>query len=271
MIESLALFALPLRRCSIHCDHEVLTRLISGSLYCLQDGLDGLIVAGQVRCKAAFVADGSSQTLCLQNLCQAVEYFCTPAERFLKAGCANRHDHEFLGIYGVGSVCAAVQNVHHRNRQTCAGNAAQETIQRNIQCSCCCSCSSDGNCQDRICAQLGLVLCAVCCDHCLVHSVQVRGIHASDSLVNDGVDVFNCLGHALAQITCLVAVTQFQRLEFAGGCAAGCSTSCGSTVNQSHFRLNGRVSSGIQNFSANNLFDLQVIHCYTTPLRTLIL
>ena len=157
-------------------------------------------------------------------------------------------------------MCAAVQDVHHRHRQTIAGDAAQKTVQRNVLCDRCSSCSSNGHCQNSIGAQLGLVLGAVCIDHCLIHSVDVRGIHARQNLVDDGIDVLHCLGDTLAQITGLVAVTQFQRFELAGGCAAGGSTSADRTVDQIYLSLYSGVSSGIQNLSSDNLFNFQIIH-----------
>ena len=170
---------------------------------------------------------------------------------------AEAHPELVKGYYGVR---AAVQNVHHRNRQTSAGYAAQKTIQRNVQCSCCGSCCGNGNCQNRIGTQIGLVLGAVCGDHCLVYCVQIRCVHTSDSFVDNGIDVFYSLGHALAQIASLVAVTQFQCFEFAGGSTAGGSTSCNSTVNQCDFCFYSRIASGIQNLSADNFFDLQITH-----------
>ena len=260
VIEALALFAFPLRRSSVHRDHEIPARLIARCLYRFQNGFNGFVIAGQVRSKAALVADRSCQSLGLQDLRQIVEHFCTPTQGFLKAGSTYRHDHEFLCVYRIGGMSTAVQNVHHRNRQTSAGYAAQKTIQRNVQCSCCGSCCGNGNCQNRIGTQIGLVLGAVCGDHCLVYCVQIRCVHTSDSFVDNGIDVFYSLGHALAQIASLVAVTQFQCFEFAGGSTAGGSTSCNSTVNQCDFCFYSRIASGIQNLSADNFFDLQITH-----------
>ncbi len=65
-----------------------------------------------------------------------MENLGAPAERFAECGSAYGHNHKFLRIDGVCSVSAAVENVHHRNRQLCALNSAEELVQRKSERAC---------------------------------------------------------------------------------------------------------------------------------------
>ena len=174
-----------------------------------------------------------------------MEHLGAPAQRFLKGGGAHRHDHELLRVHGVGGVCTAVQDVHHRHRQAIAVYTAQKTVQRHFQRSGCCAAGCNGHCQNGVCAQIGLILGAVCLDHGGVHGVNVGSIHAHHCVRNDRVDVFHRLGHALAQIAALVAVPQFQRLKLAGGCTGRGASACHSAVRQRDLGLYGGVSAGV--------------------------
>ena len=59
--------------------------------------------------------------------------FRAPAQAFAEGRSAGRHDHEFLDIDGISSMGPAVEDIHHRDRQIIAINAAEETIERNPQ------------------------------------------------------------------------------------------------------------------------------------------
>ncbi len=185
-----------------------------------------------------------------------MEYFCTPAKAFLERRCADGHDHEFLCINCAVCMCAAVQDVHHGHRKLCSLYAAEETIKRNIQSDGSCSCCCDGYSQDRISAQIGLILCAVCLDHGSIYSVGIGSIQTNQNFINGGIDVFNCLLYALAQVSGLVAVTKLKCFKLTCGSAAGSSAASYSTVNQVNLCLNGGVSSGIKDLSADYFLDL---------------
>ena len=92
---------------------------------------------------------------------------------------------------------------------------AEEAVEGHVQRSGSSAAGSDGNGQNGVCAQLGLVLGAVGVDHSLVDGVDVGSIHADDGISDDGVDVLHSLGDTLAQIAALVAVAQLQRFELA--------------------------------------------------------
>ena len=258
------LAALPLAGGGIHSQDEVLaghvTGLLDGGQNGLEDILDGLLVAGQIRRKAAFVTDGGSQALALQQCLQGVEHLGAPAQALFEAGGTGGHDHEFLHIHGVGRVCAAVQNVHHGHRQLIAGHAAQETVQGHIQRDGGCAGRGDGDGQDGVCAEVGLILGAVGFQHSGIDGVDVRGVHADKGLVDGGVDVLHGLADALAAETALIAVAQLQSLKFAGGSAAGGSAAADGAVRQPNLGLNGGVAAGVDDLAANDFLNFQIAH-----------
>ena len=189
-----------------------------------------------------------------------MEHLSAPAQGFLEGRCADRHDHELLGIDGVGCVGTAVQDVHHGNRQTVAGNTAQEAVERNIQRKGCCAGRSDRNSQDGVCTQVGFILGAVCLDHGSIDSVNIGSIHAGQNIIDGGVDVLHSLLHTLAAVTGFVAIAQLQGFKFARRCAGRCHAAANGAVSQPDLSFNGGVSAGVQNFAAYNFFNFQVCH-----------
>ena len=102
---------------------------------------------------------------------------------------------------------ATVDNVHHGNRKSVAGDASQEAVQGNIQGNRCCSRAGNGYCQNRIGSQPGLILGSICVDHCLINRINIRSIHSPQDLVDYGVNVLYRLLHTLAQISALISVS----------------------------------------------------------------
>ena len=261
LVEALALFRFPLRRCGIHCNHEILARLKACRLDRFENLFDCFFIRSQlIRCKTAFITDSCDITHILDELFQRMEHLCTPAKCFLEGRCADRHNHEFLRINSTVSVCAAVQNIHHRNRQFCTLNAAEETIKRDAERSRSGPCGGNRHGKNRICAELGFILCSVSFDHRLVDGINVRSIHAGQHLIDCGIDVFDSFLYTLPEIAGFVAVAQFQCLKFAGRCAAGSSSPADRTVHEENLRLDGRIAAGIHNLTTNDLFNLQVFH-----------
>ena len=264
LVVALALFALPFGGSGVHGDHEIPAGFVASLLHSLQNGFDGLVIAGQVGGEAALITNGSCQTTALQDGSQGVEDFSAPAQGFLEGKSTYGHDHEFLGVHGVGGMSTTVQDVHHGHRQAIAGNAAQEAVQRNIQGSSGSTGAGNGHGQNGVGTQLALVLGAVGSQHSGVYRINVRSIHAAQHFANGGVDIFNGLGDALAQVAALVAVTKLQCFEFAGGCAAGCHTPADGAVIQSYLSFNGGIAPGIQNLPTFNVYDFQIhrIHSF---------
>ena len=246
---------LPFAGCRIDCQNEVRTRHVTAFLNRLQDVIQSLLVAGQVRCITAFIAHAGGKTVCLQELCQLVIYFRAPAQSFAKTWGTGRHNHKFLCINGIGCVRTTVQNIHHRNRQGVSANTAQIAVQRGVQCLCRCFCRRQGYGQNRIGTELRLVFRAVRFDHRLVDSIGIGSIHSHQQVANLVVHVRNRLGYALSAIPALIAVSQLQRFELTGGCAARASRSAHGSVYQMHLCLHCRISSGVNNLSSNDFFN----------------
>ena len=261
MIETLALFALPLGSGSVHSDHEILAGLETCSLDSFEDLLDSVFIALElVRSETALVAYSGNVAHLLDESLKIVENFRTPAETFLERRSADRHDHEFLSINSAVCVSAAVENVHHRNGELGALNAAEESVKRDIESGSRSSCTSDRNCKYSVCAELGLVLGAVELDHLLIYCVCVACVHTDKSVCDNVIDVVNCLLYALAEVSALIAVTQLKSLKFTGGSAAGSGSSCNSTVCKLYLSFNGRISSGVEYFSSLYVYDFQINH-----------
>ena len=132
-------------------------------------------------------------------------------------------------------------------------------------CSCLCICQR--NSKDRICTQLGLVLCAVRIQHDLVDLIDIGSVLSDQKVSDDVVDIVNSLGHALAFITVLVVVTKLQCLKLACGCTARnrCHTDC--AAGKLYLCLNGRVGAGIQDLTRMNPDDShKLIHVSSPPL-----
>ena len=195
-----------------------------------------------------------------------MEHLGAPAQGFLEAGRTHGHDHKLLRVHGVGSVCAAVQNVHHGHGQAVAVHAAQKAVQGHFQRSGGSAAGGNGDRQNGVCAQIGFVLGAVGPEHGGINGIDVGGIHAHHCVSDDGVDVLHSLGHALAQIAALVAVAQLQSLELAGGSAGGGTAAGNRAVGQSDLGLNGGISAGVQDLAADHRFNFQIVHHSNLPI-----
>jgi hypothetical protein len=105
-------------------------------------------------------------------------------------------------------------------------------------------------------SQSGLILGSVCIDHCLINGINIGCIHSLQSLIDYSIDIFYSLLNTLAQISALIAVSQFQCLELTGRCSTGSHAASDGTVYQSYLCFYGRIASGIQNLSSNDFFNL---------------
>ena len=119
-----------LGRGNVKCEKHVFARLVTGLDDRLHNDFQRFLVGLQVGCETAFVANVGVVSLALQHAFKGVENLCTHTERFLEAGCACRHDHEFLNINVVVGVGAAVDDVHHRQRQLAGVGSADIFIER---------------------------------------------------------------------------------------------------------------------------------------------
>ena len=103
--------------------------------------------------------------------------------------------------------------------------------------------------EDRVCAQLALVVRAVQVDHDLVDEALLRGVeadHLGGDLVDDGV---NRLLDALAQVTALVAIAALDSFESTGGGTRGDRCTRERAVLKSNLDLNCGVAARVENLA----------------------
>ena len=104
-----------LARRGIERDGNLLAGLVAGGGDGFENALERLFVGFQIGREAAFIADGGGIAVLLEHGLQVMEHFDAPAQRFVKAGSADGHDHEFLHVHGIIGVRAAIEDVHHRD------------------------------------------------------------------------------------------------------------------------------------------------------------
>ena len=115
---------------------------------------------------------------------------------------------------------------------------------------------SQGHREDRVGAQLGLVLGAVQLDHRVVEGFLVGRVLAQQQVADRAVDVGHGFQHALAQVTALVAIAQLEGLAGTGGSTGRRAGAADDAVVQDHVRFNGRVAAGVQDLTALDVDDL---------------
>ena len=137
-------------------------------------------------------------------------------------------------------------------RPVVALHAAQELVQRYAQAFRRRLRGSDGNRQDRVSAQFGLILRSVRLQHGAVHGVGVPGVDALEHIVDHGIHIVHSLGNALAAETALVAVPQFQRFKLTGGSAGRSRAASDNPAGKRHLRLHGGIAAGVDYFTSCN-------------------
>ena len=190
---------------------------VAGVLDGFLDQVQCRAVGRQVRREATFVAQAGGEALFLEDGLEGVVDLNTPAQALGEGLGTQRNNHEFLDVdVGIG-VGTAVEDVHQRNRQHVGVRAAQVLVQRQVRGGGGCVGNGQGHAQDGVGAQLALVRGAVQVQHGLVDAALVGGVEAGQcrgDLVDDRV---NGLLDTLAEVTALVAVTEFDGFVLAGG------------------------------------------------------
>ena len=92
----------------------------------------------------------------------------------------------------------------------------------------------------------------------MVASMQalVGGVHADEFGGEDGLDVFDGLEDAFAEVVALVAVAEFDGFVLAGGGAAGNGGAAHGAAGEDDFGFDGGVSAGIEDFAGVDGDDL---------------
>ena len=233
---------------------NVLAWLEAGLLDGLNDDVERSAGGIDGRSKAALIAQTGGQALVLQDGLQGVVYASTDAESLGEGLCADGGNHELLHVHAGVSVGTAVQDVHHGNGKNVSVWAADVAVERQRGGLGRGLSGSDGNTEDGIGAEAGLIIRAVQLDERLVNEALVISFEASDFIADFLVDVFYGLLHALAQVA-VAAVAQLVCLVHTGGCAGGNAGSAVGAVLQEDLGLYGRVTAGIQDLASKCVDD----------------
>ena len=110
-----AVFVLPFAAGCVQRKRKIAARRIAGAGDGLQNQLDRLRFAFQIRCKAAFIADSGTKPALFEQRRQRVINLCAHAQRAAEGFCAAGNNHELLNIQIVSRMYAAVDDVHHRH------------------------------------------------------------------------------------------------------------------------------------------------------------
>ena len=187
----------------------MLSRLIPGLCDGLEQYLQRFFVRFQAGCESAFVANRSRIIALLQHRLQGVECFDAHAQRFGERRCSDRRQHKFLHVDGAIGVRAAVDDIHHRDRQHPRGDAAQIAVKRRHFGGGGGSSCGHGNGQDCIRAELALVGCAIELQHRMVNQRLLSRIQVNQGRRDVFIDFGDCFFRPFAQVPRLVAIAEF--------------------------------------------------------------
>ena len=113
-----------------------------------------------------------------------------------------------------------------------------------------------GDGEDGVGAELGFVLGAVDGDHGGVDQALVGGVHADEFGAEDGLDVFDGLEYALAEVVIFVAVAKLNGFVLAGGGAAGNGGAAYGSAVEDDVGFDGGITAGVQDFACVDRDDL---------------
>ena len=210
-------------------------------------------MVGHIGGKAAFVADCGADALVVQDFFERVEDFCAIAQGFAKARSTHGDDHQLLQVEVVVGVLAAVDDVHHGHGQLHCSHAAKVAVQRQAGLFCSGAGHGHGDSQHGVGAQAGFVFGAVQVDQGFVQEGLLGCVQTQHSFQDFGIDVFNGLEHALAQVARLVAVAQFDGFARAGGGPAGYGRTAHGSGFQQNIAFHRGVATGVENFAADDI------------------
>ena len=227
------------------------------------DGRQRVLVGRQVRREAAFITNRSAEATGLQHGFEVMENFGAHAQRIGEGFRANRLNHELLDVDVVIGMLAAVDDVHHRNgHRVDAWSAIQigdVRVQRHALGLSSSLGRSQGHSEDGVGTQGSFVLSTVEGNHRQVEGLLVGGIFAQQQVADRAIDISHGLQHTLAQVTALVAITQFQRFTRTGGGTGRRAGAADDTPVENYISLHSRVTTGVENLTAFDVDDL--CHC----------
>ena len=125
--------AVDLARRRVEGDGDLFAGRVAGLLDGFDQHADGVFVGRQVGREPTLVADGRRQPPLVQQALEHVVGLRPPLQRLGVGRGAHRHEHELLQVDVVVGVHAAVDDVHHRDRQHVGVGPADVPVQRQLQ------------------------------------------------------------------------------------------------------------------------------------------
>ena len=199
----------------IHRDRDLFARHVAGGPDRRHQQLQRLLVGLEVGREATLVTDGRAVAAVVQRRLQVVEHLGPDPQRLRERPATDRDDHELLEVDRVVGVGAAVEDVHHRDRQDVRGLAAEIAPQRQPLLRRRRMGGGKRHGENRVGAQPRLVRRAVERDQHPVERRLAGGVLTAHRGRDLAVDVVDRAGDALAHPV-RATVAQLGRLELAG-------------------------------------------------------
>ena len=179
-----------------------------------------------------------------------------PPQPLPKGGDPPGDDHKLLDIHIVGGVGAAVEYIHHGNREDLSFLRAEAPPQglsgggrRRPG-------SRQGDRQQGVGPQAAFVFAAVGLPQGAVHLAAVPGLQSLYRRRQGAADVFHRLADPLAAVPGRLVIPQLVGLVGAGGGPGGDVCPAGAAVLQLHPRPKGGIPPAVQNLQGRDLADL---------------
>ena len=254
-------------RSDVERDADVLAELVARVLDRRGDRVERVFNGVQARGETAFVADRRVESAFFEHAFERMERFRTHLNCLTEALRADRHNHEFLEINRSVGVRAAVDDVHHRNREHLRVRAAEVFVKRQSTGFRRRFRNREGNAENRIRAELGLRFRPVELEHRLVDGDLVKRVETDEFRRNQRVDVVNRFEHALPAETFLgidtlgellrgnARVAEFERFIDARGSSRGNRRAPHSAGFKRDVHFNRGIAARIDNFATFNVND----------------
>ena len=242
-----------LTRGRIERQHHVAARLVPGLLDGLHDQVERGFRRFQIGRKTALVADIGVEAGGFELRFQGVEDFRAGAQGFRECRRADRHDHKFLEVDRIVGMHAAIHDVHHRHRQSAGGGAADVAVERRLLGGGRGFGDRERHAENGVGAEPAFVRSAVERDQRFVDLGLRLGLHAAKRVIDLAVDRIDRLQDALAAVTRLVAVAQFDRFVRSGRGARGHCGAAFRAILQDDVDFDGRIAAAVEDFAADNV------------------
>ena len=173
----------------------------------------------------------------------------TPTKSFAEGWGAEWNGHELLDVdTGVG-VSATVDDVEERNGKRVRVRTTDVTEERQVGRVGSGLRDGKAHAENGVSAELLLVVSAVNLDHCGVDDALLACVEPNDGRLDVLDDIGDSLLNTLAEVTLLVAISKFVRLECSGRRSRRNCRSSSRVVVEQNLNLDGWVSARVENLS----------------------